>query len=74
MYEALTKAYNERNAKENKRNKDKVFSYSLLDHKSFCKIKGGKCCNVLTQVKNIQFVNFMLSLKRLKNNRVTLVW
>lgn len=47
MYEALTKAYNEQNAKENERNKGKVFSYSLLDHKSFCKIKEGKCCNVI---------------------------
>lgn len=47
MYEALTKAYNEHNAKENERNKDKVFSYSLLDHKSFCEIQRGQCCNVI---------------------------
>lgn len=41
MYEELTKAYNEQNAKENKRNKNKIFSYSLLDHKSFAKLKEG---------------------------------
>lgn len=46
MYEALTEAYNEQTAKENERNKGKVFSYSLLDQ-NFCKIKGGKCCNVI---------------------------
>lgn len=41
MYEALTKAYNEQNAKENERNKGKVFSYSLLDIRPFVKLKKG---------------------------------
>lgn len=47
MYEALTKAYNEQNAKENERNKDKVFSYSLLNHNNFREVQKGRCRNVV---------------------------
>lgn len=61
MYEELTKAYNEQNAKENKRNKNKIFSYSLLDH-NFCKIiKEGKCRNVIRDYDpcfDYEFISF----------------
>lgn len=45
MYEALTSVYNERNAAANRENKEKIFSYTLLD-KDFQKVQEGRCCNV----------------------------
>lgn len=45
MYEAITSAYHESNAICNRANREKVYSYSILDE-DFQTIEKGKCKNV----------------------------
>ena len=45
MYEAITSAYHESNAMCNRANREKVYSYSILDE-DFQTIEKGKCKNV----------------------------
>ena len=57
MYEALTEAYNEANAKANEQNKEKIFSYVLLNADFNETNKKGFCRDVQKRYDYIQDFN-----------------